>query len=278
MSNLNNIVSDLRTLFGEATRLVPYTCDSPSGLLLRAKVASVVREYHKILREVTRSQDEVIQEAARKPMSMSEAISYAAEKVQPMLEMIFEEAVRTGAAANRNKNVGKVEKLKAQDWARKQAGQLIMSITTADRNRIASAISKGIEKGKSAKSIAQDILATVNDDEMTETRALMIAVTETNMALSHGAFVSAQQRGATGKKWVVVRDKKLCERCEDNARQGIIKIDATFRSGNELTPAHPHCRCFILYDYAKAYRGKYTMPKAVDWDKVKGLSIMRKSA
>jgi hypothetical protein len=255
---------DLRVLFGAATRLVPYTCDSPLGLRTRSLVEAIVREYHIQVAEALAGLVP-IQEAKRKPSPptgdthLDKAIRSAGEKARVSLETVFEQALHEGANANAGKKNTPIPKDAARNWAKKQAGQMIDNITNADRMRIAKAIDDGIAKKKSTSAIAKDILSRVNDDQMTEARARMLAVTETHNALSAGAYHAARERNATGHKWVVVRDKDLCELCEANAAMGLIPIDKPFQSvwgPIQMGSAHPHCRCFELYDYAKTFKHK----------------------
>ncbi len=128
---------------------------------------------------------------------------------------------------------------------------MIDTITGADRNHIARAVRDGIRDGKSIKQVAQDILATVKDDQMTAARAKVIATTETNTALSRGAMMAAADQNAIAKAWIVISDNRLCDICEANGRDGIVDMDDHFTSGDTLTPAHPNCRCFIQYYYTK---------------------------
>jgi len=265
---------DFRVLFGATTKLVPYSCDSPNGLDLRRDVERIVKEYHLAVAEELASIP--FQEAKRfvlpKDDERAKALTRAAKRVEADLTRAYEKGVHTGRSSNAGRYPVALDPDEARDWAKKQAGQLIDDITKSDRSRIAKAVKAGIEQGLSAKKVREQIIDTVKDEQITASRAKMIATTEMNIALSRGAMVAALQNGATGKSWIVVRDNHLCLECEANGRDGIIPVGRNFNSGDKITPAHPNCRCFILWDYTRKHRrkDKYQLPKnIVQWEKVK---------
>jgi hypothetical protein len=59
------------------------------------------------------------------------------------------------------------------------------------------------------------------------------------------ATVMAAQILAAGdqKLWVTMGDSLVCARCHENANAGPIPAGATFPSGHDRPPLHPHCRC-----------------------------------
>lgn len=147
----------------------------------------------------------------------------------------------------------------AQDWAKEHAGDLVDGLSTTDANRVGTIVARGIDKGQTPEQVADEIMAYVEDDQMTEERALAIATTETNNALSFGAFESHKAAGATTKDWF--DRENACEICQANDAAGVIKIDAEFPSGHTHPTAHPWCRCFCQY-YFPVERKKKAKPKA----------------
>ena len=81
-------------------------------------------------------------------------------------------------------------------------------------------------------------------------RAEKIATTEIATAYHHGMRDVALRvhRGGNGpveKAWEVQPD--ACPVCEANAQQGYIDAEAPFTSGHFEPPAHPNCRCSLIY-------------------------------
>jgi len=147
----------------------------------------------------------------------------------------------------------------AQTWAKGHAGDLVDGISTTDANRVGTIVARGIDKDQTPDQVADQILAYVNDDQMTKERALAIATTETNEALSFGAFASYEAAGAKTKDWFDLEN--ACEICQANEAAGVIKIGAEFPSGHMHPTAHPWCKCFCRY-YFPPVGKKKPKPKA----------------
>lgn len=81
-------------------------------------------------------------------------------------------------------------------------------------------------------------------DEISPSRAFMIANTETNRAMStaQGAFL--RENGVKTKKWVAA-GPSTCSICQANEDDGEIGIDNNFNSGDSEPPAHPRCECYL---------------------------------
>ena len=147
----------------------------------------------------------------------------------------------------------------AEAWAKGHAGDLVDGISTTDANRIGHIVARGIDKGQTPDKVASEILAYVNDDQMTAERAKAIAATETNNALSYGAYESYKAAGATTKDWF--DRENACEICQGNDAAGVIKIDAEFPSGHQHPTAHPWCKCFCQF-YFETQSKKKAKPRA----------------
>jgi hypothetical protein len=99
---------------------------------------------------------------------------------------------------------------------------------------LADSIAQGLSDTRSARLI--------NDAIGNPARALSIAITETNRAMSQGAISRYKAAKLEQMEWEV---SDPCPTCAMNANQ-VIEIGGTFNSGAQMPPAHPHCRCVLL--------------------------------
>jgi len=105
-------------------------------------------------------------------------------------------------------------------------------------DRVGTALADSIEQGLSDTRAAK----LINDAIGNPARALSIAITETNRAMSQGAISRYQAAKLEQMEWAT---SDPCPTCAMNSGQ-IIDIGGTFNSGANMPPAHPHCRCAIL--------------------------------
>lgn len=107
----------------------------------------------------------------------------------------------------------------------------------ADMNQI---LAQGMIDGSSAIEIARNMTDRI--DTLTNTRALLIAQTETIYAHAEGQLDSFQRLGVTelGVKaeWLTAGDDRVCPLCQAN-EGNIYTID----EARGLIPLHPRCRC-----------------------------------
>lgn len=73
-------------------------------------------------------------------------------------------------------------------------------------------------------------------------RALTIAITEQNRAMSFGSIQRYKEAELEKMEWHV---SDPCDKCAQNSGQ-VVVIGQAFNSGNNQPPAHPHCRCVLL--------------------------------
>lgn len=78
---------------------------------------------------------------------------------------------------------------------------------------------------------------------ISETRAFVIANTETNQAMSTAQQAFLKENGFQKKEWIPA-GPSTCPTCQGNADQGPIDVDADFESGDLHPPAHPNCECY----------------------------------
>jgi SPP1 gp7 family putative phage head morphogenesis protein len=103
---------------------------------------------------------------------------------------------------------------------------------------LGTALSDSIELGLGAESAAVMIGRHVGSPA----RALTIAITEQNRAMSFSTIERYKEAGLAKMEWAV---SDPCDICAKNDGQ-VIVIGQTFASGDAQPPAHPHCRCVLL--------------------------------
>ena len=101
-------------------------------------------------------------------------------------------------------------------------------------NAVADAVDLGMSAERSAKNIMRHVASPA--------RALSIAITEQNRAISYATINRYKEAGLEKMEWEV---SNPCDKCAPNANQ-VVQIGGTFNSGNTQPPAHPHCRCVLL--------------------------------
>jgi hypothetical protein len=101
-------------------------------------------------------------------------------------------------------------------------------------NAVADAIDLGLSAERSAKNIMRQVA--------NPARALSIAITEQNRAISFATINRYKESGLQQMEWEV---SDPCDKCAQNANQ-IVNIGSAFNSGDTQPPAHPHCRCVLL--------------------------------
>lgn len=138
---------------------------------------------------------------------------------------------------------------RAADYAAARAAELISSgpnggeLGDATRLFIRADIVDALEAG-----LTQDELAALlrANYAFSEARADTIAQFEIRAALHGGALAAWKESGLVkGKGWLLSNDEGVCAVCQANAEQGEIDLDEEFQSGDETSPAHPHCRCDV---------------------------------
>lgn len=105
-------------------------------------------------------------------------------------------------------------------------------------DRVGTALADSIEQGLSDTRAAK----LINDAIGNPARALSIAITETNRAMSYGAISRYKAAKLERMEW---ETSDPCPKCAMNSGQ-VIEIGGTFNSGAQMPPAHPHCRCALL--------------------------------
>jgi len=100
-------------------------------------------------------------------------------------------------------------------------------------NAIGEAITLGLDARKASKLISKHVASPA--------RALSIAITEQNRAISAATINRYQLAGLQEMEWLVFDP---CKICAENANKKV-KINTPFPSGALQPPAHPNCRCAL---------------------------------
>jgi SPP1 gp7 family putative phage head morphogenesis protein len=103
---------------------------------------------------------------------------------------------------------------------------------------LGTALSDSIALGLDAESAA----VMIGKHVASPSRALTIAITEQNRAMSFSSIARYKEAGLQKMEWAV---SDPCDVCAKNDGQ-VIVIGQTFASGDQQPPAHPHCRCVLL--------------------------------
>lgn len=117
-------------------------------------------------------------------------------------------------------------------------GATIRGIDRTGYDRLGTALSDAISLGLSGRRAAKLIQDSVSDPA----RALTIAITETNRAISRATIERYQNFGLEQMEWVT---SDPCDKCVLNEGK-VVNVGQAFPSGDTQPPVHPNCRCALL--------------------------------
>ena len=123
-----------------------------------------------------------------------------------------------------------LQSVNADSYFKKFNKETIVNLGTA----LSDSIATGLDAESAAVMIGQHVAS--------PSRALTIAITEQNRAMSFGSIERYKEAGLQKMEWAV---SDPCDICAKNDGQ-VIVIGQTFASGDAQPPAHPHCRCVLL--------------------------------
>lgn len=153
----------------------------------------------------------------------------------------------------------------AQEWAMDRAAELVgmsrdsdtgelienpdasMSITETTREDLRDEVENAIEKGLSAKELADNIQSNVeNLAGWSRSRAETIARTELVYANVRGNLNQWTEMGAGGKESILADSHDIDDECDDAADEGPVPLDFVYSSGEVAPPYHPRCLCDLV--------------------------------
>lgn len=148
-----------------------------------------------------------------------------------------------------------------------RSGVAIRGLDKTGYDRVGTALARSIRLGLGDTNAAKLINDAIGDPA----RALTIAITETNRAVSLGAMKTYREAGLEKMEWAT---SDPCPECAQNNNQ-VVEIGGTFNSGAQQPPAHPNCRCALLPvipDYETNEAGVVdVMPAVTDGAKIAGV-------
>jgi SPP1 gp7 family putative phage head morphogenesis protein len=239
-----------------------------SALKIRAALAQTAefkRVYENYLRTQPNLSDKPAQDRARARAWVMLNIRVNMMALMGVLERVYAEGWVTGEAAA-NEAIAKAKEARKAadddliDWSTwepgDQAAALLLRPTKAFQqflgsfgitlkdltnttvndigNSLADALGQGLSANQAAKLIRQNVA--------TSSRALTIAITEQNRAMSAATINRYKEMQIPQMEWEV---SDPCPKCAINANQ-VVRIGEAFNSGDTQPPAHPNCRCALL--------------------------------
>jgi SPP1 gp7 family putative phage head morphogenesis protein len=123
-----------------------------------------------------------------------------------------------------------LQSVNADSYFKKFNKETIVNLGTA----LSDSIATGLDAESAAVMIGRHVAS--------PSRALTIAITEQNRAMSFGSIQRYKEAGLQKMEWAV---SDPCDICAKNDGQ-VILIGQAFASGDRQPPAHPHCRCVLL--------------------------------
>jgi len=123
-----------------------------------------------------------------------------------------------------------LEMVNADSYFKKFNKETIENLGTA----LSDSIAAGLDAEHAATMIGRHVAS--------PSRALTIAITEQNRAMSFGTIQRYKEAELEKMEWHV---SDPCDKCAKNANVEVI-IGQAFPTGNTQPPAHPHCRCVLL--------------------------------
>jgi len=145
---------------------------------------------------------------------------------------------------------------KAIDFANTQCATLVTKMNDETRKLIANTIADSIQNKRGIDGMRVDLERLFKrmkrGDEMSISRARMIARTESNSALSQSFLDRGEALGITHKEWITTNPCDVCVAC---GAAGVVPMDYDFPHQGmdpKRPPAHPNCRCALAPALAPA--------------------------
>lgn len=160
------------------------------------------------------------------------------ESLDQYVDDVQEELARTYELGAIRQGLPKSQaQLRATEYAKQHAAELIEGLDNTTRDTIKDLVSKTISDGESLQTLKKWI---TESGAFSKDRAYTIARTETATAHGQGSHEAAKMMGQDEKSWER-NETEPDDECQDNEDAGWIDIDDTFPSGDDTIPAHPNC-------------------------------------
>lgn len=172
------------------------------------------------------------------PLTFAATASEAADYNEAITALIGAAAESLGASAATS------EDFAGEYLARNSLSKLTGGLDDTSIGRLQDALANAWDKGGSYTDMVDAITETF--DDFSETRAGLIAVTESADAYNAGRQQIASDLGFDEHAWET-ESGDPCPECEANEAQGWIDIDEDFQSGDDAPTAHPACQCVANY-------------------------------
>lgn len=145
---------------------------------------------------------------------------------------------------------------RAVEYLLSVGADLVTAIDETTRDYIRTVIVRGVSEGQSYGEMARAItdryaeFAVGKPQLHIDSRAHLIAVTETGQAYSHGNYIVGEELRDAGlkmeKHWDTMGDSRVSAGCAENEGAGWIPFDSAFPSGHLRPLRFPGCRCDLL--------------------------------
>jgi hypothetical protein len=150
---------------------------------------------------------------------------------------------------------------RAVSYLQEYGARQVTHINETTREYIQTLITQAVDEGWSTQRTAEALIERFQEfaigqpQNHIDSRAHLIAVTETGNAYAQGNLLVAQELKAAGlemqKAWSTVGDDKVTQGCLENEATGWIEVDQAFPSGHQRPLRFPGCRCDMKFRVKK---------------------------
>lgn len=116
------------------------------------------------------------------------------------------------------------------------------ALSESEIDRIRSALSDNYDDPVAFKSSLSDL-------DIPDSRLDLIYDSEKHVADGESEVAYARSKGARSKRWNVVYEGNLCEKCAEMDGEEV-GIDEPFSNGEMSAHLHPNCRCSLSFEYS----------------------------
>jgi hypothetical protein len=118
----------------------------------------------------------------------------------------------------------------------------LTNLDATSLDRIGTQLSDALLEGLAPADLAKRIIADVENVITSPSRALTIATTEMNSAMSIASMDTYRENGVEQVEWIGL---EACDYCQDNIDASPLPVGEEFPTGDTEPPGHANCRCSI---------------------------------